>query len=128
MSSLGLHIDWAKRNVGCVFWSAAEQVSNMAIPRLVLFPIAAYFIGKKEFGIFMAVLSLTLIKLLERSLKMVWRNCDTLVPQTDLAILLISAFLLIPTWKTVGAVRAIVFSSSITALLWTLFTWRLYAK
>jgi len=33
----------------------------LAIPRLVLFPLAAYFIGKEQFGVFMTALSLALI-------------------------------------------------------------------
>lgn len=50
-----------KRDIGYMFWVLAEQVANLALPRLVLFPIAAYLIGKESFGVFSTALSVTLI-------------------------------------------------------------------
>jgi O-antigen/teichoic acid export membrane protein len=44
-----------------VFWMFAEVAANLAIPRLVLFPLAAYYIGKEQFGVFMTAMSLALI-------------------------------------------------------------------
>jgi len=46
----------------------------------------------------------------------------------SLAIILITAFLLIPSYGTVGAAWAIVVSNLITALLWMLVIWRLYSR
>ncbi|MFH1370573.1 MAG: hypothetical protein ABII09_04725 [Planctomycetota bacterium] len=39
----------------------AEVAATLAIPRLVLFPLAAYFIGKEQFGVFMTAMSVALI-------------------------------------------------------------------
>ncbi len=50
-----------KRDIGYIFWVLAEQVGYLALPRLVLFPLAAYFIGKESFGLFTTALSITLI-------------------------------------------------------------------
>ncbi len=52
---------WLKRDLGYVFWMFVEQASNLAIPRLILFPLVAYTIGKEEFGLYMTALSITLI-------------------------------------------------------------------
>ena len=61
MATSESHINWAIRNSGYAFWSAMEQVASTALPRLVLFPVAAYFMGKEQFGLFMTALSVTLI-------------------------------------------------------------------
>lgn len=50
-----------RRNAGYLFWSIAEQASVMAIPRLVLWPLAAYWLGKELFGIFVYAFSITSI-------------------------------------------------------------------
>jgi O-antigen/teichoic acid export membrane protein len=39
----------------------ADTAATLAIPRLVLFPLAAYFIGKEQFGVFMTAMSVALI-------------------------------------------------------------------
>lgn len=54
-------INWLKRDASYVFWMFAEVAATLAIPRLVLFPLAAYFIGKEQFGVFMTAMSLALI-------------------------------------------------------------------
>jgi len=54
-------INWLKRDASYVFWMFAEVGAALAIPRLVLFPLAAYFIGKEQFGVFMTAMSLALI-------------------------------------------------------------------
>ncbi len=40
------------RKVSYLFWTFVEQTALMALPRLVLWPIAAYMVGKESFGIF----------------------------------------------------------------------------
>lgn len=54
-------IKWFKRDIGYMFWMFSEQVITMALPRLILFPLAAYYIGKEEFGVFVTAMSVTLI-------------------------------------------------------------------
>jgi O-antigen/teichoic acid export membrane protein len=54
-------INWLKRDASYVFWMFAEVAGTLALPRLVLFPLAAYFIGKEQFGVFMTAMSLALI-------------------------------------------------------------------
>jgi len=54
-------VKWIKRDARYLFWTFSEQVAIMALPRLLLFPLAAYFIGKEQFGIFITALSVTLI-------------------------------------------------------------------
>jgi O-antigen/teichoic acid export membrane protein len=49
------------RNASYIFWSFAEQVSTMAIPRLMLWPLAAYWLGKEQFGIFIYAFSIASI-------------------------------------------------------------------
>ena len=50
-----------KRDIGYTFWVFAEQAAYLAVPRLVLFPVAAFIIGKQNFGVFSFALSITLI-------------------------------------------------------------------
>ncbi len=50
-----------RRNTNYVFWSFVEQASVMAIPRLILWPLAAYVVGKEAFGIFVFSLAITSI-------------------------------------------------------------------
>lgn len=50
-----------RRNTGYVFWSFAEQASVMAVPRLILWPLAAYVVGKEAFGVFVFSLAITSI-------------------------------------------------------------------
>jgi len=50
-----------KRDIGYTFWVFAEQAAYLGLPRLVLFPVAAYLIGKEGFGIFSIALSITLL-------------------------------------------------------------------
>ena len=52
---------WLKRDIGYTFWVFTEQIACLALPRLLLFPLAAYIIGKEGFGIFSTALSVTLI-------------------------------------------------------------------
>jgi O-antigen/teichoic acid export membrane protein len=54
-------VKWIRRDAGYVFCMFAETAATLAIPRLVLFPLAAYFIGKEQFGVFMTALSVVLI-------------------------------------------------------------------
>jgi O-antigen/teichoic acid export membrane protein len=54
-------INTLKRDASYVFWMFAEVAATLVIPRLVLFPLAAYFIGKEQFGVFMTAMSLALI-------------------------------------------------------------------
>jgi O-antigen/teichoic acid export membrane protein len=54
-------IKWIRRDAGYVFWMFAEVAATLVVPRLVLLPLAAYFIGKEQFGVFMTALSLALI-------------------------------------------------------------------
>jgi len=49
------------RHTTYLFWTFLEVFSHTGISRLVLFPIAAYLIGKNEFGLFATVLSVILI-------------------------------------------------------------------
>lgn len=49
------------RHVGSLFWNYLEQASAIGIPRLVLFPLAAYLIGKNDFGLFATALSFALL-------------------------------------------------------------------
>jgi O-antigen/teichoic acid export membrane protein len=50
-----------KRDIGYTFWVFTEQAAYLAVPRLLLFPIAALLIGKQSFGVFSYALSITLI-------------------------------------------------------------------
>lgn len=50
-----------RRNTNYVFWSFIEQASVMAIPRLILWPLAAYVVGKEAFGVFVFSLAITSI-------------------------------------------------------------------
>jgi O-antigen/teichoic acid export membrane protein len=54
-------IKWIKRDAGYTFWMFTEEAATLAIPRVLLFPLAAYFIGKEQFGVFMTALSIALI-------------------------------------------------------------------
>ena len=54
-------LKWLKRDLGYVFWVLFEQVAFHALPRLLLFALAAYIIGKEGFGVFATALSVTLI-------------------------------------------------------------------
>ena len=49
------------RDAGYIFWVFAEQAAFLALPRLVLFPLAAYLVGKEDFGVFSTALSVTLL-------------------------------------------------------------------
>ncbi len=59
--SIKNQIKWLRRDAGYVLWMFAEQAATLAVPRLVLFPLAAYFVGKEQFGVFMTALSVALI-------------------------------------------------------------------
>ncbi len=50
-----------KRDFSYVFWTLGEQFAYLAIPRLILFPLAALIIGKNDFGIFSTAFSVTMI-------------------------------------------------------------------
>lgn len=41
-----------KRYFGYTFWVALEIVFIMGLPRLVIFPVTAYLLGKEQFGLF----------------------------------------------------------------------------
>jgi O-antigen/teichoic acid export membrane protein len=51
----------AKRYATYVFWNGLEQLLNTGLTRAILFPIAAYIIGKEAFGVFTTALSVVLI-------------------------------------------------------------------
>lgn len=44
-----------------LFWNILQQFSVTGIPRLVLFPIVAYIVGKDDFGLFATAISFILI-------------------------------------------------------------------
>jgi len=50
-----------KRYFGYTFWVALEIVVFVGLPRLVIFPIAAYLLGKEEFGLFIFSLSIAML-------------------------------------------------------------------
>lgn len=48
-----------KKQAGYVFWAMGENILNLGLPRLLLFPLVVYFVGKDQFGIFIIALSIT---------------------------------------------------------------------
>lgn len=44
-----------------MLWNVTEQAMAVGLPRLLLFPVAAYVVGKEEFGILATALSIVLI-------------------------------------------------------------------
>ncbi len=48
-----------KKHAGYMFWVMGEQAMILGLPRLVLFPLAAYFIGRQQFGAFVMAMSIT---------------------------------------------------------------------
>lgn len=58
---LDSHVQYFKRYCGYSFWVALEVVIIVGVPKLVIFPLAAYFIGKEQFGIFLVALGIAMI-------------------------------------------------------------------
>ena len=58
---LKTQLKWLKRDISYIFWMVAEATATTAIPRLLIFPLAAYFVGKEQFGVFMTAISLAMI-------------------------------------------------------------------
>jgi len=54
-------IKYFKRYFGYTFWVALEQVVFVGLPRLVIFPVAAYLLGKEEFGLFIFSLGIVMM-------------------------------------------------------------------
>lgn len=54
-----INVHLYKKQAGYMFWAMGEQALNMGLPRLVLFPLAAYLIGRNQFGAFIMALSIT---------------------------------------------------------------------
>jgi len=48
-----------KKQAGYMFWAMSENLLNIGLPRLLLFPLAAYFVGKDQFGAFIMAISIT---------------------------------------------------------------------
>lgn len=45
-------IEYFKRYFGYTFWVGLEAAVFVGLPRLIIFPIAAYLLGKEDFGLF----------------------------------------------------------------------------
>lgn len=46
-----------KRRAGYLLWMLGEQLAGTGVTRFVLFPVAAYLVGKENFGVFVTALS-----------------------------------------------------------------------
>lgn len=53
--------DYIKRYFGYMFWAGCETLISGGVPKLVIFPLAAYILGKEQFGIFLYALGLVMI-------------------------------------------------------------------
>ena len=54
-------IKYFKRYFGYSFWVGLEVVIYVGLPRLVIFPIAAFLLGKEDFGLFIWVLGIVMM-------------------------------------------------------------------
>lgn len=52
---------FSKRHFGYLFWTVGENVLNLGITRILLFPLAAYIVGKELFGVFVTAYSIVAI-------------------------------------------------------------------
>jgi len=50
-----------KRYLGYISWVGLEVIIFTGLPRLVIFPIVAYFIGQEEFGLFIFLLGIVMM-------------------------------------------------------------------
>jgi O-antigen/teichoic acid export membrane protein len=50
-----------KRYFGYMFWAGLQVVVFVGLPRLIIFPVAAYLLGKEEFGLFIFLLGIAMI-------------------------------------------------------------------
>lgn len=50
-----------KRYFGYTFWTGLEAALILGLPRLVIFPVAAYLLGKEEFGLFIFSLGIVMM-------------------------------------------------------------------
>lgn len=53
--------DYIKRYFGYMFWAGCETLIAGGVPKLVIFPLVAYILGKEQFGIFLYALGLVMI-------------------------------------------------------------------
>ncbi len=56
-----MQIEYFKRYFGYSFWVTLETVLSMGVSRLVIFPIAAYILGKEQFGLFLFALGIVMM-------------------------------------------------------------------
>lgn len=54
-------IEYFKRYFGYTFWVGLEIAVFVGLPRLVIFPVAAYLLGKEEFGLFIFSLGIVMM-------------------------------------------------------------------
>ncbi len=54
-------IEYFKRYFGYSFWVGLEVAVFVGLPRLVIFPVAAYLLGKEEFGLFIWSLGIVMM-------------------------------------------------------------------
>lgn len=54
-------VEYFKRYFGYTFWVALEVAVFVGLPRLVIFPVAAYLLGKEEFGLFIFLLGIVMM-------------------------------------------------------------------
>ena len=54
-------IKYFKRYFGYTFWVGLEAVVFVGLPRLIIFPIVAYVLGKEEFGLFIWSLGIVMM-------------------------------------------------------------------
>lgn len=52
---------YLKKCFGYSFWVALEVVAFVGLPRLVVFPVGAYLLGKNEFGLFLFALGIVML-------------------------------------------------------------------
>jgi len=56
-----MSIEYFKRYFGYTFWVGLEAVVFAGVSRLLIFPIAAYLLGKEEFGLFLFSLGIVMM-------------------------------------------------------------------
>jgi O-antigen/teichoic acid export membrane protein len=54
-------IKYFKRYFGYTFWAGLEMAIFVGLPRLVIFPVVAYLLGKEEFGLFIWSLGIVMM-------------------------------------------------------------------
>lgn len=55
-----------RKYTGYSFWVTLEVVLFIGLPRLIIFPVAAYILGKEQFGLFVFSLGIVMMELITK--------------------------------------------------------------